>query len=297
MSILHLARNRLNDLAVRWPGDGYTSGVGTGLGDAVDVRRVDSSTWLDRGVRLGLVVYGVVHLVIAFAAVQVAFGDRSEQASQQGAMSQLAQSPLGDGGLIVVALGLAAMVLWQLAEAVWGHQGSDGAKRVFKRLASLGKAGVYGVLAFSALGTVAGSGGGSSTDSMTSRVMSAPGGQLLVGGVGAGIVAVGCFLAYRGVTAKFTDDLDIQAQAGKRRQPIVLLGRIGYIGKGAALAAVGTLFVVAAAQHQPKESGGLDVALQELLRQPLGVPLVLAVALALACFGLYCFAWARHLDQ
>jgi hypothetical protein len=132
---------------------------------------------------------------------------------------------------------------------------------------------------------------------MTARVMSAPGGQLLVGAVGAGIVAVGCFLAFKGVTARFTEDLDVRAQAGRRRQPIIRLGQIGYIGKGAALAAVGALFVVAAAQHQPKESGGLDVALQELLRQPLGVPLVLAVAVALACFGLYCFAWARHLQQ
>ena len=259
--------------------------------------KVDNSAMLDHGVRLGLVVYGVVHLIIAVTAVQLAFGDRSGQASQQGAFSQLSASPLGDAALALVAVGLAAMVVWQLLEAALGHRSADGAKRLGKRLGSAAKAVVYGVLAFSAVQKMLEAGGSSGTDSMTAQLMAAPGGQLLVGAVGAGIVVVGGYLVFKGWTEKFTKDLDVGAKAGKRRDPIVLLGKIGYIGKGAALAAVGGLFVVAAAQHQAKESGGLDVALQELLRQPFGAPLVVVVGVALACFGLYCFAWARHLDR
>ncbi len=276
--------------------------MGEGLGAqaqaAVGLRRADNSDWLDRGARLGLAVYGLMHLLIAFAAVQIAFGDKSEQASQEGAMSQLSQSPVGDVGLFLVAVGFAALVVWQLVECAVGHRGSDGAERLFKRLASLAKAVVYGVLAFSAARMVVDSGGGgSSTDSATAQLMSAPGGQLLVGAVGAGILAVGAYLAFKGLSEKFVDDLDVQARAGRRREPIVWLGKVGYIGKGVALAAVGLLFVVAAVQHQPKKSGGLDVALQDLLKQPFGPALVIAVAVGLGCFGLYCFAWARHLRQ
>ena len=264
----------------------------------MDARQVDSSSWLDGGVRLGLVVYGIVHLVIGFTALQLAFGDRSGQASQEGALAQLSQTPLGDGGLVVIAIGFAAMVVWQLVDAVVGHRESDGGKRVLKRIASLAKAVVYGVLAYTTARMVLDSGsGGSGTDSMTSELMSAPAGQLLVGLIGAGIVAVGCYLAYKGWSEKFTKDLDVKAKSSGRREPIVLLGKVGYIGKGVALAAVGGLFVVAAVQHEAKESGGLDVALLELLRQPLGTPLVVVVALALGAFGLYCFAWARHLDR
>jgi hypothetical protein len=265
----------------------------------MDVRRVDNSPWLDRGVRLGLVVYGIVHLIIAFTALQLAFGDRSGQASQQGALSQLSQSPLGDFGLLLVAVGLAAMVVWQLIEAAVGYRELDGATRTFKRVACFAKAVVYAVLAYSATMMVldSGGGGGKSTDNMTAELMSAPAGQLLVGLAGAGIIAVGGYLAYKGLKEKFVKHLDVQATSGDRREPIVLLGKVGYVGKGAALAAIGGLFVVAAVQHQAKESGGLDVALQELLRQPFGTPLVVVVALALACFGLYCFAWARHLDR
>jgi hypothetical protein len=132
---------------------------------------------------------------------------------------------------------------------------------------------------------------------MTAELMSAPGGQVLVGLLGAGIVAVGVYLAYKGVSEKFVDDLDSKATSGDRRTPIVVLGKVGYIGKGAALAAVGAMFVIAAVQHQPKESGGLDVALQQLLSEPFGPALVVAVAVGLGCFGVYCFAWARHLAR
>jgi hypothetical protein len=263
----------------------------------MNVRSAENSQWLDRGVRLGLVVYGTVHLIIAFTALQLAFGSSSGKANQQGALSQLAQSPLGDAGLVLVAVGLAAMVVWQLLEAAVGYRVEDGAKRAFKRLACAAKAVVYGLLSYSAASMAVGSGssGGSSTDSMTAQLMSAPAGQLLVGAVGSGIVAVGAYLAYKGWAEKFTKHLDAGASQGSRRKPIVLLGKVGYLGKGAALAAVGVLFVVAAVRHQAKKSGGLDVALQQLLQEPFGPVLVAAVAVALACFGLYCFAWARHL--
>jgi hypothetical protein len=127
--------------------------------------------------------------------------------------------------------------------------------------------------------------------------MSAPGGQLLVGLVGAGIIGVGLYLGYKGISEKFTEDLDVRANGGQRRQPIVLFGKVGHVGKGAALAAVGLLFVWAGVQHEAKKSGGLDVALQQLLEQPFGVALVVAVGIGLGCFGLYCLAWARHLDR
>ena len=247
--------------------------------------------------RLGLVVYGVVHLIIAVTAFQLAFGDQSGSASQQGAFTQLSQSSLGDAALVLVAVGLLGLVVWQLIEAAVGHRREDGGKRALKRLASVGKAVVYGVLAFSAFRKVFSSSSGKSTDSMTAQLMSAPRGQLLVGAVGVGIIAVGGFLVYRGWAEKFTKDLDIQANSGRRREPIVLLGKVGYIGKGVALAWVGAFFVMAAVQHEAKESGGLDVALHELLRQPFGVWLVVAVAVGIGCFGLYCLAWARHLDR
>jgi hypothetical protein len=77
----------------------------------------------------------------------------------------------------------------------------------------------------------------------------------------------------------------------------VLLGTAGYLSKGVAFALVGLLFVWAAWTHDPQKSGGLDQALHKVLEQPLGAPVLLAIAVGIACFGLFCFAWARHLRR
>jgi hypothetical protein len=34
-----------------------------------------------------------------------------------------------------------------------------------------------------------------------------------------------------------------------------------------------------------------------VLEQPFGVPMLLVLAAGIACYGLFAFAWARHLDR
>lgn len=268
------------------------------MGEAAGVLERREGDVGDRAVRVGLVAYGVTHLIVAALALPIVWGDGSgRRASQQGAFRQLAESTGGRAALWVVAAGFAALVAWQILEAVRGHRSHDGIGRAARRGVSAGRALVYAVIGWTAASTAAGSGSGRSTDSRTAQLMSAPGGRWLVGLIGVGVVAVGVALVVVGLTRKFTDHLDAQATSGSRRTPVALLGSVGYAAKGAALATIGSLFVTAAVQHQPKESGGLDVALRELGRQPAGTALLLAVAVGIGAFGLYCFAWARHLDR
>ena len=49
--------------------------------------------------------------------------------------------------------------------------------------------------------------------------------------------------------------------------------------------------------HESGKSGGLDQALQKVLQQPFGPFLLGAIAAGIICYGLFCFAWARHLDR
>jgi hypothetical protein len=260
--------------------------------------KVENSDVLDHGVRAGLVTYGIVHLVLAWTALQLAFGDASGQASQSGALQQLATNTMGGATLYVAAAGFAALVVWQGAEAVLGHLSEDGGKRAFKRLASGVKAVVYATLAVSAVKIASGDGGRSTgSDTVTAQIMSAPGGQLLVGAVGLAVIGAGGYLVFKGVTKRFTERMDVKGTTGDRRAPVVVLGTVGYVAKGVVLALVGGLFVVAAVQHEPKESGGLDQALHTLLEQPFGRPLLITVAVGLGCYGLFCFFWARHLDR
>jgi hypothetical protein len=258
--------------------------------------RIDNSEWLERAVRVGLASYGVVHLLIAWLALQLAFGHSSGAANQRGAMRQLAQQTFGKPLLWIVALGFLALAVWQSFDAVWGHHTHDGAKRTFKRLGSAGKVVVYLVLAATAVKTAVGDPSSSNSDSFTEKVMKWPLGPLIVGLVGAGIVAIGGYLVSKAVRKSFEKDLQPQATSGPTGSAVVRLGQAGYTAKGVALAIVGVLFIWAAVTFDPKKAGGLDAALHTLITQPFGPWLLAVVALGIGCFGVYCFFWAKDAD-
>lgn len=261
-------------------------------------RKADDSALFDHAVRVGLVSYGVVHLLVAWLALRLVFGGDAGSASTNGALSEVAQKPFGQISLFVVAAGFLALVLWQLTEALVGHRNTKGVIRIGKCLGSVGKAVIYAALGYSAGKIAVGSGSdGGSTDTLSARLMSVPGGQVLVALFGAGLLAIAGFLMWRGISGSFKADLEIEGRTGHSGTAFVAFGRIGYVSKGLALVAVGGLFVWAAWSHDPAKSGGLDQALGKVLQQPFGAPILIVTALGIACYGIYCFVWARHLDR
>ncbi|MET0448859.1 MAG: DUF1206 domain-containing protein [Aeromicrobium sp.] len=262
--------------------------------DGQDVKHNDM---LKRGARVGLIAYGVVHLVIAWISLQVAWSGGGD-ASAGGALKTVADQPFGRTMLWISVVGLVALTVWQLATAVWGYQSEDGAKKVRKRLSSAGRTVVYGALAYSAFKIVSGSGSSSGGDSkeegLTADLLSAPAGRILVAAVGIAILAVAASMIRRGVTDGFTHDLESGATTGQSASTVLALGRFGYVAKGIAVGVVGILFGWAALSYDPEKAGGLDDALKTVRDQPFGPYLLTFVALGLAAFGLFCFVWARH---
>ncbi len=266
-----------------------------GEADRAAARAHDSDA-LDHAVRLGLVVYGVLHVIVGWLALQVALGDAA-RASSSGAMHALARQPFGGLLLWMVAVGMALLVIWRLLEAWQGHRGEDGQEELAKRAGSLGKATVYGVLGVSAAQVAVGDSSGGGTDGVTAEVMRMPAGPLLVGAVGLAVIGYGVRYCYRGWTEKFLEHLDAEGSSGDTGTAYRWIGRVGHIAKGVAIGIVGGLFCWAALTHDPRKSGGLDQALQEIAQQPLGQVLLAAVAVGIACFGLFCLARARHLSR
>jgi hypothetical protein len=265
-------------------------------------RQAEDSDWLDHAVRVGLVAYGVVHLLIGWVAVQLALGDHSADASAGGALRQLAGHSFGKTMVWAVAAGMFLLVVWRVVEAAFGHrEEQDDAKRLRKRLASGLKAGIYGALGVTALRVVLGSGGsggsGKTSRGMTAKLMDLPAGQWIVVAVGLAIIGYAANTAWRGWTEKFAEHLETEGKLGNSGAAYLLLGQVGHIAKGIALAIVGGLFVYAGVTHKAKESGGLDQALQKVLEQPFGPYLLIAMGIGIACYGLFCFARARHLDR
>jgi hypothetical protein len=261
-----------------------------------DPEQARHSDTLKFGARVGLVAYGVVHLLVAWLAVQVAWSGGAN-ASSGGAFKTLAGQPFGELLLWVTTIGLVALLVWQLAAAIWGYRSERGAKRVRKRLGSGGRVIVYAALAWSAAKVAAGSGGSSGTDSqeqgLTAHLMSEPAGRFLVAAIGIGIVVIAARQIHRGLSDNFTHDLTPEAATGPTGGFVLAVGRFGYVAKGIAIGAVGVLFGWAALSYDPDKAGGLDDALKTVRDQPFGPYLLTLIALGLAAFGLFCFTWAR----
>lgn len=255
-------------------------------------RKAGSSDTVRTLAAVGIAAYALVHLVIAWIAVQIALGTGGGSADQQGALARLKDTPVGTPLLWVLAAGLVALAGWQLLNAAVGYTeiGSTG-KRAAHRAVAAARAVLYLALAFAAVRTAAGKTSNSNNKSrgFTAHLMDGTGGRLLVALIGAVVAGVGVGLIVRGITKKFTDHLDDTSS-----ETAVRLGQIGYVAKGIALIVLGGLFVWAAITYDPEKAGGLDAALRTVARAPFGSVLLIVLALGFACFGAYALYWARH---
>jgi hypothetical protein len=258
-------------------------------------RQATSSAPVQLLARIGLVAYGVVHLLVAWLAAQVAIGDGGK-ADKTGALQTVAASSGGAILLWLVTVGLIALVGWQLAEAIWGHRFVSGSRRTRRRAVSAGEAVIFGYLAFSA-GKIASSGSApsdSSQSSLVANLLAEPFGKPLVAAAGLAIVGIAAFVAHRGLTKGFQEDLDLSSASPTVRRATVRLGQVGYLALGVAYGIAGLLVVVAALRAEPSKATGLDVALKTLVAQPYGVALLLVVAAGVAAFGAFCLFDARY---
>ncbi|GAA1874951.1 DUF1206 domain-containing protein [Pseudonocardia ailaonensis] len=260
-----------------------------------DARRVGRSGPVRKGARAGIAANGVLHLLIAWLALQVAIGGGG-QADQSGALSTLAQQPFGRVFLWVLFVGFVCVVIWRLTTALFGFgYVDDDKKKLLKRLTSAGQGIVYAGLAVLTVKTaVSGRSEGGGGGKATAGLLGLPGGQVIVAVVGVGIVIGAGVMAWNGWKKKFTEDQDLSGADHRARTADERSGQIGFIAKAVALGVLGVLVVSAAVKFDPQEANGLDSALKTLAAQPFGVVLLIAVAIGIAAYGVFCFFDARY---
>ena len=240
--------------------------------------------------RVGLVAYGMVHLLLAGLLVRVAIGDR-RRVDKKGALAEIAETGPGVVVLWVIAVGLAAMVVWQLGEAIWEHQGLPPGRHALRSTINVAEAALFGVLAYSAWSIATGNG---SKKSFASTVFELPGGRWLVA-LGGLVVVVGSgFAVRRGLTSAFLRDLDLRGAGLNRSRLVTRVGRLGWTALGVAYGVPGVLLVIAGATYDPAAPTGLDSGLQQVADEPYGPLLLALLALGLAAFAVYCLFDARY---
>lgn len=260
-------------------------------------KQLADSAGLKALARFGLVAYGVVYLLIGGLALQLAWdAGPSESPDPSGAFRTLAEQPLGNVLLWLVAVGLVALGLWRATEVVWGHRNLKGAERLRRRVRSGVWAVIYTGLAVRSALVAAGLGAGSShsQERATIGVLAWPGGRAIVIATGLVIVSVGLVEAIRGARRSFSEELDTSSLTSAAQEVVSHLGQVGYIAKGMALGLVGGLLGYAAWTFDWQKASGLDGALQSVLTQPFGRWLLSAMAFGFVAFGLFAMLQCRY---
>lgn len=267
-----------------------TSNAKTTASRAADSKPLE---YLARG---GFVGYGIIHLLFAWIALQVAFTGSNQDSDQSGALQSLADKSGGKVLLVVIAIGLIAMAIWQAFEAAIGESGEQDRTALFERIVSGARTILYGYLAFMAIKISQGSNAsmGDNSESKSQTIMDSTGGRWLIGFVGLVVIGVGVGMAIYGFKEKFTKHLNTQQMATQVRKQTVRLGKAGYMAKGTAYAIAGVLVVLAAVNYDPDKARGLDAALKTLAGYSWGVWVLALIALGIAAFGIYCFAQAKY---
>ena len=186
--------------------------------------------------RIGLIAYGLVHLVVAWLAVQLAIGDKEGSADSHGAVQQLAEQPYGEAIVWSVAIGMFLLAIWQGLEALFGYRYEEGFTQVRKRVTAAGKAVVYVVIGISAVHAATGpsSSKKNGTDSTTAKVMDWPGGQVIVCAVGLALMGIGGYLIHRAFTEGFAKHINAEGRSGSQRHRVRVVreGRLHGQGRG-----------------------------------------------------------------
>jgi hypothetical protein len=207
-------------------------------------------------------------------------------------MHDLAHNGLGVVVLVVLAVGFVGFTLFHLYRVATDPDG-----KTIRRVNDAFWAVVYAFLAFLAISfLLSPSKSGGSTDqtdkTFTAKVMDASGGRFLVGAVGLAILGYGVYMLWRALSDDRQDERAVLDAAPDETPTVRVLARVGNLARAVILGFIGVLLVVAAIQHDPNKTEGIDGALKRLLAQSWGQVAVFLVALGFAAFGLYSIARA-----
>jgi len=264
------------------------------------------SDTLRRLAAVGLAGYGVVHLLVAWLALQLAWREHGvtagpgRTADASGAVAVLAGSPAGPVLLWALTVGFTGLSLWQAVE-VLRHRHSvpppgPERRRTFLRvLRSGGTALVYGYLALITARAALSGGSGRPAEQASARgVLAMPFGPLLVVAAGVVTVVIGGYQVQKGWRAAFGNELDLDPFDRRVRRLVRVLCQVGFATKGLALVLVGGVLIWAGATVDPEQATGLDGAVRAIADARYGPHLLTVIAVGIGLFSVYCFARARH---
>lgn len=240
------------------------------------------------------IVYGLMGLLALLAATGLQGGKTTDK---QEAVHTLQDLPGGPILLGLIALGLLGYIVWRLVQAVRDTEdkGSD-AKGIARRVGYAASGLVYAGLAWYAaklaMSSASGSGGASTRQTLTGKVLSWPGGEWIIVLVGLATIGVGLYQMYQAYSGRFHKHVKGSDIPSGQQDKVYRLGQIGYTARGIVLGITGYFFVQAGMQSRASATGDTEQAFD--LLASMGPSVLGIVALGLMAYGLYMLVQAKY---
>lgn len=248
--------------------------------------------------RTGYAAKGVVYSLIGILAIQTALGTGGKTTGARGVLKEIASAPFGQILLILIAAGLAAYVAWRIAQSVLDpeERGSN-FKSILIRIGFLFSGLIYSSIVFAAIKIVAGSSSGNDGEGQqqaAATVMEQPLGKWLVIAGGAIAVGAGLYQLYKGLSKKFLKKFNANKLNDKKKKLIKYTGIIGFSSRFVVFSLIGLFFIKAGINSNPKQAGGIEEAMLEILIQPHGTVLLGILAAGLFLYGFFMILTAKY---
>jgi hypothetical protein len=244
--------------------------------------------WVAKGLVYGLT--GVLALLLGIHAAR-GTADSNDEASPTGAIARIAETSFGGALLIVVAAGLIVYALWRLFSVVL--PADNDLKGWVTRAGYLVSAVTYLFLAWTAITFVRqpgkpADGEDSKVESLSRDLMGRSFGREAVAAIGVILIVIAAVFVWKAASASFTKQL-LPGDVGPfSHRTIVILGRIGWVGRAGMMALIGFFLVRAAVRFDPEDAQGLDGSLRQATASTIGTTLVIAVGVGLLVYGVFC---------
>ena len=251
--------------------------------------------------RIGCVSIGTVYVLVGTLALLALSGRLIEAADEERVVQLLMRMPGGPVVIWAIVIGAAAYVAWRVVEAVSDpYDFGTGWRGLARRTGVASSAIGYALIAFTTARIAIGTGSGDRDAAeeqqqlFVARVLGWPGGELLVGLVGAvlGIVGIAQFVLV--ARRAYATEIHIEPQTEFGERVTHFLAWYGYSARGVILCVLAWFLVDGAISSDPKAVGDTDTAFDFIGGGTLGDSAFAIVAVGTIAYGIFMYMNAWH---
>jgi hypothetical protein len=237
---------------------------------------------------------GLVYLLIGLAAGMSFFGESEDAADEERIINQIIEIPMGEAIIALIIAGMIGYIIWRVFEAFadpyeFGSDFKGIAKRAGIGLSAVG----YVIIAFSAgdiLLQGGDEGGEEERQLLISQVLEWPGGQWIIGFIGAVTGLAGLVQFKYVIGGEYLKRIKMDELSKSLGLTTRILAWAGYLARGIILLVLGFFLLKAAVNFDPEAAGDTDSAFDFLWDFGMvGKVVFLLVAAGTVSYGFFMF--------